>query len=193
MTTTRTLATTKRRLVGLTGKNAAGKGEVARLLQTQGFEYHSLSDILRLEAQKLNLAPSRENLIRLGQELRQKNGPGALAAMTIPLLKNQDYVIDSIRSPAEIEILRKTGSFLLLGIDASIEVRFERALKRGRNENALTLDEFKKMEDLERSNDPNRQQLDHCLSMVDEMILNDSGLEELKKRITAILKAHYLK
>ena len=39
-------------IIGLTGKNAAGKGEVARFLQDKGFYYHSLSDVLREELKK---------------------------------------------------------------------------------------------------------------------------------------------
>ena len=36
-------------LIGLTGRNAAGKGEVAKHLQTKGFQYYSLSDVIRDE------------------------------------------------------------------------------------------------------------------------------------------------
>jgi hypothetical protein len=36
-------------LIGLTGRNAAGKGEVARYLQRKSFYYYSLSDAIREE------------------------------------------------------------------------------------------------------------------------------------------------
>ena len=34
-------------IIGLTGKNASGKGEAAKFLESRGFHYHSLSDVLR--------------------------------------------------------------------------------------------------------------------------------------------------
>ena len=36
-------------LIGLTGTNAAGKGEAAAFLGTRGYAYLSLSDVLREE------------------------------------------------------------------------------------------------------------------------------------------------
>ncbi|MCH7760021.1 AAA family ATPase, partial [candidate division TA06 bacterium] len=52
-----------------------GKGEVANYLKTKGFIYYSLSDVLREEATKKNIEHTRINMIKLGTELRQKNGP----------------------------------------------------------------------------------------------------------------------
>jgi dephospho-CoA kinase len=46
-------------VVGLTGANAAGKGEVALHLCDRGFRVHSLSDIVREEAERRGLAPER--------------------------------------------------------------------------------------------------------------------------------------
>ena len=51
-------------LIGLTGRNAAGKGEVARYLQKKSFYYYSLSDVIRDEIRSRDLQPTRESLIR---------------------------------------------------------------------------------------------------------------------------------
>ncbi len=42
-------------IIGLTGRNAAGKGTIADLLKKRKFIYHSLSDTLReeLKSQKI--------------------------------------------------------------------------------------------------------------------------------------------
>src|SRR3989344_1701176 len=100
-------------IIGLTGKNAAGKGTVASYLQTKGFIYFSLSDILRDEAKERNIEATRENLISLGNELRKKFGSKYLASKTNEKILrekkdgNDDFVIDSIRNPSEIDELRK--------------------------------------------------------------------------------------
>ena len=66
-------------IIGLTGANASGKGEAASYLKSKSFEYYSLSDILREKAGARKIEPSRENLIKLGNELREKNGSSVLA------------------------------------------------------------------------------------------------------------------
>src|SRR5438552_1897783 len=65
-------------VIGLTGPNAAGKGEAAAYLVRRGYAYHSLSDIVREEAAARGLSHSREDLIRVGNDLRIAGGPGAL-------------------------------------------------------------------------------------------------------------------
>ena len=62
-------------LIGLTGRNASGKGEVARYLQEKSFGYYSLSDVIREVIRSRGLEPTREMLIRTGNELRQHFGP----------------------------------------------------------------------------------------------------------------------
>ena len=53
-------------VLGLTGKNASGKGTVAEVLKEHGFVYHSLSDSLRDELNFLGKKETRENLIEIG-------------------------------------------------------------------------------------------------------------------------------
>lgn len=176
-------------VIGLTGPNASGKGEVANYIKSKGFIYHSLSDILREEAKKQGIEPLRENLIKLGNDLRRKNGPSFLADRLISRLsKKENYVVDSIRNPAEVEVLREINNFILIGIDAPLEKRFERSLKRKRPGDAETLKDFIEKEGKENNKNLENQQLKTCLQMADVTIVNDSSMEELYKKIDEILK-----
>jgi len=170
------------RLIGLTGTNAAGKGEVAAFYRKKGYDYISLSDLIREELKNRSLPASRENLIAVGNELRENFGPDILARRAASRISGKT-VIDSIRHPAEIEYLRSLGSFILLAVDAPVEIRFERAKKRGRDESASTLEEFIKQENREKGNGGNNQQLDRCLALADLMIINDGSLEELQQKL----------
>ena len=120
-------------IIGLTGKNAAGKGESAAYLQSKGFFYHSLSDALREIASQKGLDHSRETLIALGKQMRLEQGDAFLAIKTNEIIEKQrkidlglPIVIDSIRSPIEVKELQKNKEFTLVSIDAPIEARFER-------------------------------------------------------------------
>jgi len=176
----------KKRLIGLTGTNGAGKGEAAAFLEKKGYKYFSLSDLIREELRKKGKEPTRNNLIKMGNELREKFGPDILARLVMKKIKDK-AVIDSIRSPKEVEYLKKQKGFIFLAIDAPVELRFERARKRGREESASTLGEFIKKETEEMTERKKGQQLQNCMKMADFLIINDGSLEELYKKLEELL------
>lgn len=170
------------KLIGLTGTNGAGKGEVANFLKRKGYGYVSLSDVIREELRSKGLEASRDHLIACGNELREKFGPDVLARRAAAGIHGPT-VIDSIRNPAEVAFLRSLGNFVLVAVDAPLEVRFERARKRGRNESASTLEEFRRKEEQEKTREETGQQLDLCLKLADLTIINDGSLEELWQKL----------
>ncbi|MBI1969813.1 AAA family ATPase [Candidatus Woesearchaeota archaeon] len=176
-------------ILGLTGPNGAGKGEVAKYLQEKGFTYYSCSDIIREECTKRGLEHSRENLIAVGSEVREKFGPAILAKRIMEKIKNKkgNVIVDSIRNPAEVVELKKLPNFILVMVDAPIKLRFERIKIRGRVENARTLEEFKALEDSEKSDDPAKPQLHKVFAMVDKKIINEGTMEALHQKIEHLL------
>src|SRR5215475_2982517 len=102
-------------LIGLTGRNASGKGEVAKYLERKSFYYFSLSDVIRDEIRRRDKPMTREILIDTGNELRHQYGPAVLAQRILDKIESdKHYVIDSIRNPKEVEALRSTKSFKLV-------------------------------------------------------------------------------
>jgi len=174
--------------VGLTGPNASGKGEVAKFLVTCGFEVYSLSDVVREEATRSGLDHTRDNLIRIGVQLRQAGGPGALARHILTRLPHR-AVVDSIRNPGEVEVLRGRGAFVLLGIDAPLSLRFDRSLRRGRTGDGATLEEFAAKEARENSATEAGQQLLRTLALSDAVIVNNASITTLRRRVRATLRA----
>ena len=173
-------------LIGLTGTNGAGKGEVAAHLKGRGYAYLSLSDILREELATRGLEAGRDNLIRTGNELRAAHGPDVLARRAMDRVLGPS-VIDSIRNLREVEFFRKQKGFVLLAVDAPIEVRYARARARGRDESAATLDEFRRKEELEMAGNETNQQLALCMAMADRTIVNDGTIEELRRKVEDLL------
>jgi len=173
-------------IFGLTGKNASGKGEVAKYLHEKGFSYLSLSDEIRIELEHRQLEESRENLIVVGNEIREKEGPGALAKRLGKRI-SEKVIVDSIRNPKEVEVLRELPNFKLISVAAPLEVRFQRAMERGRSENAKTIEKFKAMEERENSENPNAQQLNATIGMADIIVRNDSDIDSLHKKIDELL------
>lgn len=176
-------------IIGLTGKNGSGKTAVSEYLKSRSFEYHSLSDAIREEIHKRALQITREVLIDVGNELREKFGPGILAERILPNLESdQNYVIDSIRNPQEVDVLRRRNDFTLLALEAEQATRFERSRRRGRENAAQTLQQFAEEEARELDSDnPASQQLNATRQKADLVVTNDGTLEELHRRLDALL------
>ncbi|PYV38134.1 MAG: hypothetical protein DMG09_12765 [Acidobacteria bacterium] len=176
-------------IIGLTGPNAAGKTEVGQYLKARGFECHSLSDEIREEAAKRGCEISREVLVEIGNELRGRFGPGVLAERILQRLEpDRNYVVDSIRNPAEVEALRRRKDFTLLAVQADRKIRFERSRARGREGAAQTLEQFAFEEERElHSKDPASQQLVATQQLADVTLYNNGSLEELHRQLDTLL------
>jgi dCMP deaminase len=176
-------------LIGLTGRNAAGKGEVAKYLQTKSFYYYSLSDAIREEVRARRLPVSRETLIQVGNELRQRFGPSILADRIVELTQpDRNYVIDSIRNPAEVAALRKAcKEFKLIRVDAPLQARFDRTLARRRENDPVTFEAFVALDNREASGDATSQNLVEVERLADEVLVNDASLDELRPKIDQLV------
>ena len=179
-------------IIGLTGRNAAGKGTVAAMLQNRSFEYHSLSDTLRDEFKDRGIDESRKELTKLGNELRESRGPVVLAdLMVASITSSTNHIVDSIRNPFEVESLTREyekHKFYLISVDAKPEIRFQRLMERSRSGDSTTWEQFLSQEALEESSDdPNKQQLFLTMAKADFSIDNSGNLEDLERNIDNIL------
>jgi dCMP deaminase len=151
----------------------------------------SLSDVLREELARRGESETRSGMIELGREIRSVEGPGALAKRIVGrLTPDRNYVVDSIRHPAEVEILRGLGRrFLMLWVDANEEARLERLRTRARAGDPKDLEELRRLgrQELE-SVDEGGQQLLAVKAIADERIRNDGTLESLHGAIHLILQ-----
>jgi dephospho-CoA kinase len=174
-------------ILGLAGPNASGKGEVASYLASLGYELHSLSDVVREEARRAGLGVERESLILTGNRLRREEGAGALALRILPQLGAR-AAVDSIRHPEEVAVLRGRPDFRLIGVDAPVETRFERARLRGRPGDPQDLEAFRAMEDREQGREPAGQDLAGTFALADHVLSNEGSLERLRARVDALLE-----
>jgi dCMP deaminase len=150
----------------------------------------SLSDVIREEARRRGLQEVRENLIALGNELRERHGPGALAELTVAgMQSDRNFAVDSIRHPAEVAVLKKAGSFSLLHIFAPLEARFARAQARARDGDATTLQDFIRQEEREfASSNAAAQQLLETERLANRVIENQGTLDEFSAQLATALR-----
>jgi dephospho-CoA kinase len=174
------------RLIGLTGTNGSGKGEAALFFQKHDYDYFSLSDEIRDELNQRGWDLSRNNLIRMGNQMRREHGPDILARRVMEKIRS-DTVIDSIRNLREVDYFRRFPGFILLAFDADPGIRFKRVQKRGRSESAESLEQFIRKEQEEMTENETGQQLALCLNAADYRIMNNGSLEHLHKQLEKFL------
>lgn len=139
-------------IVCLTGMPGAGKSTIAEGLKQKGYDIINMGNIVREEAKKRNLEPTRSNLGKLMLELREKNGAGAIAELIIPEIKHSTsnvIMVDGIRSIDEIQVLKKYGNVKLLTIHASTDTRYDFLQKRGRSDDPQTKKHFEERDNRE--------------------------------------------
>ena len=165
-------------IVCLTGMPGSGKSSIVSALKVMGLETLNLGDGVRAEAKRRNLEPSGDNLGKLMLELREKNGPGAIAVLLTEQIKNSQskvIIIDGVRSPAEIEVLKNVGIVKLLSIEASADTRYKFLSARGRSDDPTTRKKFE-----ERDNREIDVGLGKSIAIADETISNSNiTLDEL--------------
>jgi len=182
-----------RLILGITGTYSAGKDTLANyLVKTKGFTHHSLSDIIRDVAKERGVEQTRDNWIKIGNDLRSQFGVGELSKRLVKKIKANDehkVVVTSIRNPGEIEAFREvTKDFYMLALDAPIELRYERARERGNLADDVSFEKFKNMEEQEMATSGAGQQLGVCMSMADQTIVNDGDLGSLHVKVEKILE-----
>lgn len=176
-------------IIGLTGRNAAGKGVAGEFLKGKGFAFHSLSDVIREEVRRRGLAVARDALIATGRELRAKHGTGYLAERILERLEpGLNYVVDSFRHEDEVAVFRKTSDFSLIAVRARPETRFERIRARARESDPRTYEEFEKLERAEGTSlQAEGQNLSATEALADHAVDNDGTIPEFQARLAELV------
>jgi len=165
----------------------AGKSTIVSSLKARGLEALNLGDGVRAEAKKRNLEPTGENLGKMMLELREKNGPGAVADLLTERIKNSQsevIVIDGVRSTAEIEVLKNVGPVKLLSIEASTDTRYKFLGTRGRSDDPVTREKFEERDKRELG-----VGIGKSIAIADETISNNNiTLDELTERAYLVIE-----
>ncbi len=180
-------------IVGITGTIGAGKGSVVDyLIQKRGFKHISARSIWTAELKKRNLPIDRDHMTVLANQLRAEHGPAYFVEQALQSCDGQlSCVIESIRTVAEAELLKKQGG-VLLAVDAERAVRYERIHARGSSLDQVSFADFVRQEETEMQNaDPNKQNILAVMNLADHTISNVNTLESLHEQVDNFLKKYH--
>jgi len=177
------------KLVSIVGMTGAGKSEVSRVFEENGFTRIRFGDLTDEEMRKRGLEPNEENERLVRELLRQEHGPAAYAKLNLPrieqALNSSDVVIDGLYSWEEYTYLKgRFGEELyLVAVWSSPKTRYARLT--GRSSRRLTLGEAISRDRAEIENIAKGGPI----AMADFTIINDSSLGNLKREAERIVSS----
>ena len=170
-------------VIGITGTLGAGKGTIVDyLVDRKSFGHYSVRQYLNNEIEKQGIPVNRDSMVLTANALRAKHNPAFIIQELYKEAKqeNKNAVIESIRTPGEIDYLKQQGDFILLAVDADPRTRYERITTRQSSTDNIDYETFIQNEQREMSaTDPNKQNLKKCIELADIVLNNNGTVEDL--------------
>jgi dephospho-CoA kinase len=170
-------------IIGITGTIGAGKGTIVDFLEKEkGFDHYSVREYLIEEIKKRGIEVNRDSMTSVANDLRAKHSPSYIIDQLYARARanGKNCVIESIRTPGEIDSLRKKENFCLFAVDADPAIRFRRIKARASETDKVDFETFSANEKREMdTDDPNKQNLQKCISMADYVFDNNGSINEL--------------
>ncbi len=175
------------KVVSIVGMAGAGKSQLARLFQENGFTRIRFGDVTDEEIKKRGLELNEENERYIRELLRQEQGMAAYAKLNLPAidsaLKYSGVVIDGLYSWEEYTFLKTYygEDFYVVAVWASPKTRYARLTDR--LDRPLALEEAASRDKTEIEN----INKGGPIAMADFTIINESSLEDLRKEAKRII------
>jgi len=179
-------------IIGITGTLGAGKGTVVEYLKAKyGFVHFSVRDFLKKEVAKRGMEQNRDSYTFVANELRAQHSPSYIADQLYEeaAASGRNAIIESIRTPGEIDALEQRGHFQLWAVDADSHIRYERAILRNSETDQVDYETFIANEQREMtSTDPNKQNLSECIRRAAVILHNDGNLADLHAQVDCAMR-----
>jgi dephospho-CoA kinase len=183
-----------RKIIATVGLCGSGKSIIGDYLEKKGCTKVYFGGITLEEVKKRGLPLTEEHERKVREEFREKHGMEAFAVLNQPkieqaLKKGEKVLIDGLYSFAEYKFLKEkyNGVLFLVALFTPKELRYQRLAQRKTRPltryEAVARD-YAEIENIEKGGP---------IAMADYTLVNDSGVDELLKKLDKILSAeHFL-
>ena len=183
------------KIIGFVGMPGSGKSVASKVAFEMKIPIVVMGDVIREEARRLGLEPTDQNLGRVGNSLREKEGPFAIARRCLEKIETLGeggsppivVVIEGIRSKEEVDFFReKSSDFRLIEIWVPDDIRMRRIAARGRSDDFCGADPKEAMD--KRDAREMGWGMGDAIKSADTRIENDESLEDLKEKVREVLQ-----
>jgi dephospho-CoA kinase len=175
------------KIIAFAGMPFSGKSEAASIAKEMNIPVIRMGDFIWEETKSKGLELNDYNVGTTADKMRKKYGKDIWAKKTLEKIKSikkaKILIIDGIRNIEEIETFEKElgNNFLLIAIQVTEEVRYKRAMNRGRKDDSKDLKLIKERDKRELS-----WGLGNVIASADIVITNQGSINEFKKRIKEV-------
>lgn len=180
-------------IIWITWTLGAGKWTISDyLIENKWFNHYSVSWYITQEVKKRWLKVNRDSMYQVWRDIKKQNWADFIVKELYKKAKQEweNAIIESIRSPWEVEWLKEIDDFKLISVDADIKTRYDRIKVRGSEKDNVDFETFVANNERERdsdSKDPTKINLSKCIALADFQIKNDWTFEELYSQVDNIL------
>lgn len=178
-------------IIGITGTLGAGKGAIVEyLVKEKGFAHFSVREYLIHEIEKRSLPVNRDSMVVVANDLREKHSPSFIIDELYDqaIETGRNCIIESIRTPGEVDSLRRKNNFYLFAVDANPEIRYKRIISRNSETDRIDYSTFLQNEAREMDTDnPNKQNIRKCIGMADVLFINNDTISALQQQVETTL------
>jgi dephospho-CoA kinase len=168
------------KIIAFTGMPLSGKSEAVRVAEEKGIKIIRMGDLVWESTKKEGLNLSDKNIGLIANRMREKYGKDIWARKTMELINSNLVVIDGVRNKEEVEYFKKVSDhFILIAIKARDELRKERALARGREDDRGDISERDRRE--------LGWGIEEVIACADITISNNGKLDDFRKEVKRIL------
>ena len=178
-------------IIGIAGTNGSGKDSLGQILADDyGWQFISVTDILRDGLREKKLPIERENLRELSAQWRRESGLGVLVNKAVEIYQknpggHKGLVIASLRNPGEADRVHELGG-KVVWVDADPKVRYKRIVSRLRgDEDRKTYEQFlaEEQAEMEHSGDEATLNIGGVRTNADIFLENNGTLKEFKAAV----------
>jgi dephospho-CoA kinase len=177
------------KIIAFVGMPGSGKSAAADVAREMGIPVVVMGDVIREEAARRGLEPTDRNLGNVGNDLRDKEGPDAIATRCLAKIRatGTPVVVEGIRSRSEVDLFRESSDdFELVEVFVPDEIRLDRIASRGRSDDANDRDLAKAVAD--RDARELSWGMGEAIRAADLRIENAGGVEEFRGRVREVLE-----
>ena len=169
----------------ITGMPGAGKEELLEVARSMDIPFLRMGDIVREFHRTSGAAEKGLSVGEVANGEREKHGKDIWAKRAIDRMSGDLFLVDGCRSLAEVNSFKGlSDEVYIIGVHASRKIRYERLVRRGREDAPHSIEEFD-----ERDNRELGWGLGNVIALSDILIINDSDLESFKSKVKGELEA----